>query len=115
MIPMRLLPSTFSILTKTSTVGLKSGQQNDTWTPTCSGIRCRLDENKGSRYVSQTADMQIGTHTLLCNSPLPVVLDVKQNQIQIDSVNYRIVGGVSPVYRLLNVPDHYEIQVVRYS
>ena len=115
MIPMRLIPSTFSICTKASTVSGKSRQQNDVWTPAYTGIRCRLDENKQARYVSPTADMAIGTHTILCNYPLPVALDVKLHQIQIDSVNYRIVGGIQPVYGLRATPEHYEIQVVRYS
>ena len=115
MISMRLLPSTFSICTKSSTVSNKSRQQNDTWTPAYTDIRCRLDENRQARYVSQTADMAVGTHTLLCNYPLPIALDVKQHEIQIDSANYRIVGGVSPIYGMRSTPEHYEIQVVRYS
>lgn len=115
MIPMRLLTSTFLILTKSSTVDPISGQQDDTWSVAYSGIRCRLDENKQARYVSQTADMEIGTHTLFCNYPLPVELDVKLHQIQVDSLIYRIVGGIKPVYGIRTTPDHYEIQVVRYS
>ena len=114
MIPIKFLKQSFSILTRTKEIEVsKGGQPKDTWILSAYvNIPCRLDINKTDRYVSKTGDYAKATHILLTKYPLPTTLTVKDNQLRIDGVDYRIIG-IDPVYFLLKTPDYYEIALLR--
>lgn len=117
MIPIKFLNQSFYILTRTKSIEVaKGGQPKDVWdlgTYTLP-VRCRLDINKTDRYVSKTGDYEKSTHILLTAYPLPATLDIKENRLQIDALEYRILG-IDPVYGLFTTPDHYEIALLRIS
>ena len=86
----------------------------DTWVVSYTGIRCRLDVNKSDRYVSKTADMEKVTHILMGNYPLPVTPNTKDNQIQVNGINYRLIS-YDPEYLLLSTPDHWVMSLLKVS
>lgn len=117
MIPPRLLTTTCSFMSRSTTKDTAFGQVNEKWTVVVAGVPCRIDENKTDRYVSQTADMEKSSHVLLLNHPLPApitVVSVKDNHVIVDSLEYRVMM-VNPVNGLLSVPSHYQINLMRVS
>jgi len=113
MIPVRLLNSTCSILTKTTVSSSKSGQINETWTVAYTAIRCKLDINKQERYISNTTEYEKGTHILMVNK-FPVSLNTKDHRIQVEGNEYKIIT-VNPVNLLSSTPDHFEVELLRVS
>ena len=106
------LTSQMSILTRTRAKDALTGQKNDTWAPAYTGIKCRIDENKSKRYVSQTGDMEEADYTLMGLFPLSVTPNTKDHQIQVDGVDYRLMSFNS-VNFISTTPEHWEMQLMR--
>ena len=106
------LTSQMSILARTRAKDSATGQIDDTWTPAYTGIKCRIDENKANRYVSQTGDMEKADYTLMGLFPLSVTPNTKDHQIQVDGVDYRLIS-FNAVNFISTTPDHWEMQLMR--
>ena len=106
------LTSKMSILTRTRAKDALTGQMNDTWTVAYTGIKCRIDDNKAARYVSQTGDMERADYTLMGLFPLPVTPNTKDNQIQVDGIDYRLMS-FNAVSFISTTSDHWEMQLMR--
>jgi hypothetical protein len=110
-IPSNLLRSTCSFEQRTESRDATTGQSDYAWTALYTGVRCRIDENVGREFMSQTGAKIRATHTLFLNS-LPLS--------SIESRGWRVdIGGSK--YNILMIADaggaghHYELALERIS
>ena len=83
-----LLRHTCTIQVRTVTYNSDTGQQVESWADSVTGVKCRLDQAKGSEYRQPTAIYSKATHVLFMATR---TLSPKNNLVIIDSNTYNIL------------------------
>lgn len=104
MLPRSLLNTTCIFEQRAGTQSTTSGQMNYTWAAVYTSIRCRLDENTGREFTSQTGKSMRSTHVLFINA-LPGAITEADWRVDVGGLKYNILliadaGGAGHHYEL---------------